>query len=296
MESENLLSIKIIDTGCGIPKSFRSALFQPFRQADSSLTRPKQGTGLGLSIVKHLVQRMAGEVDVESVEGEGSTFTVKLPVTMPSNSPLRPFGQLAVRKRIKVVYRHERTAKLFVDLWTRLGFVASRGAASSTLADLTKDTDIVWTDGACVKQSKALRQLMLGHGASKLPALFIVHSDVQEVAPLEPGLSQAKGTVLVKRPVITHAMVEMLQDPEPHLGSHIGALQSRVRFALPESKLPITPLEELKETSFTPKSVLGPLPSPPAESPPPPPVPPQSPALDERERILLVEDNMVRLG
>ncbi|THG97983.1 hypothetical protein EW026_g4137 [Hermanssonia centrifuga] len=56
MDSDTQVSIKVSDTGCGIPKSFRNSLFQPFRQADSSLTRPKQGTGLGLSIVKHLVQ------------------------------------------------------------------------------------------------------------------------------------------------------------------------------------------------------------------------------------------------
>ena len=80
MDTPSQVAIKISDTGCGIPKSFRNALFQPFRQADSSFTRPKQGTGLGLSIVKHLVQRMAGTVDVESVEGEGSTFTIQLPV------------------------------------------------------------------------------------------------------------------------------------------------------------------------------------------------------------------------
>ena len=78
MISPNRLQIQIRDSGCGIPKSFRAALFQPYTQANT-LTRPRPGTGLGLSIVKHLSGRMGGTVDVDSVEGEGACFTVTLP-------------------------------------------------------------------------------------------------------------------------------------------------------------------------------------------------------------------------
>ncbi|KIP04325.1 hypothetical protein PHLGIDRAFT_25656 [Phlebiopsis gigantea 11061_1 CR5-6] len=283
MELETQVSIKIIDTGCGIPKSFRSALFQPFRQADSSFTRPKQGTGLGLSIVKHLVQRMSGEVDVESVENEGSTFTVKLPVTMPSNAPPRPTHPLTVRKRIKVVYRHERTAKLFVDLWSRQGLFASRASSTASIQELVKDADVIWSDSDSVRTSPVLRQLLRGSKALKLPPLFLVHSDAQDLASLEPDLSQAPGVILVKRPVITHALIEMLQNPEPHLGLHVSSAPSRVRFALPEGKVPLTPVDERKQMVLTetaiPFAVAGMLPPHPQEV--------------EIDRVLLVEDNLV---
>lgn len=303
MESDTRVAIKITDTGCGIPKSFRSALFQPFRQADSSLTRPKQGTGLGLSIVKHLVQRMSGEINVESVEGEGSTFTVRLPVTSPSNSPVRPMVPPLLKKRVKVIYRNERTAKLFVDLWSRHGFTATRTSPNISLQDLAKDTDIVWTDIESAQQHRVLRELMHGSEALKLPVMFIVHSDFQDLSVLQPALSHAQNVVLTKRPIVTHNLIGVLQSPELHLGTHHSTAQTRVRFALPEGKLP---MEEQKEELLVPTSMSPlemtelrelPLPAPvqpPAESSAPPPeLAPPPPAPEERQRVLLVEDNIV---
>ncbi|KAJ3557463.1 hypothetical protein NM688_g1459 [Phlebia brevispora] len=212
MDNDTQVAIKISDTGCGIPKSFRSALFQPFRQADSSFTRPKQGTGLGLSIVKHLVQRMSGSVDVESVEGEGSTFTVKLPITLPTGAPPQPVVQLTLKKRIKVVYRNERTAKLYVDLWNRHGMNATLASAEMPLEELTAESDAIWADIESVQRSHTLRSLLHEDASSTLPPLFIVYGDSQELNALEPALSSAKRVVLVKRPVIMNALV---QTPTP---------------------------------------------------------------------------------
>jgi signal transduction histidine kinase len=54
-------------------------LFQPFAQAEASTARRFGGTGLGLSVTRHLCRMMGGDVEVESVEGSGSTFTIVLP-------------------------------------------------------------------------------------------------------------------------------------------------------------------------------------------------------------------------
>jgi len=74
------LRLTVTDTGVGIPQEKLSILFEKFTQADNSNTRRFGGTGLGLALCRELAQMMRGDIDVQSVEGEGSTFTVTLPL------------------------------------------------------------------------------------------------------------------------------------------------------------------------------------------------------------------------
>ncbi len=64
----------IRDTGIGISKEKQAAIFESFTQVDGSTTRKYGGTGLGITISKHLVEKMGGEIGVESEDGKGSTF------------------------------------------------------------------------------------------------------------------------------------------------------------------------------------------------------------------------------
>ncbi len=76
----NALQVSVIDTGPGIAREILPKLFQPFAQGDLSLVRRHGGTGLGLSICKQLTERLGGGIEVESLEGEGSTFRFWLPL------------------------------------------------------------------------------------------------------------------------------------------------------------------------------------------------------------------------
>jgi signal transduction histidine kinase len=83
-ESEGLIMVSVSDTGIGIPSHRIQEIFEPFHQLDDSSTRRYGGTGLGLALVRDIISAHGSMVEVQSVEGKGSTFRFPLPAADPS--------------------------------------------------------------------------------------------------------------------------------------------------------------------------------------------------------------------
>ena len=90
-EGKILLIISVWDTGIGIKQEDKAKLFDKFERFDMERNSTVEGTGLGLTITHHLVDLMGGKIEVESEYGKGSIFTVTIPQTVVSDTPIGDF-------------------------------------------------------------------------------------------------------------------------------------------------------------------------------------------------------------
>jgi signal transduction histidine kinase/CheY-like chemotaxis protein/HAMP domain-containing protein len=122
-DTEVLLYFAICDSGIGISDEQKQQLFQSFHQADSSTTRRYGGTGLGLAICKQLAVLMGGEVGVDSVVDEGSTFwfTARLTIGKSQHRKLIPSTDLR-GKRILLVDDNEAALESLADTLEHMSF------------------------------------------------------------------------------------------------------------------------------------------------------------------------------
>jgi two-component system sensor histidine kinase RpfC len=95
LAEKRLLRIEVRDTGIGIPKDKQAAIFEPFAQADDSITRVYGGTGLGTTIARQLVGLMGGKIGVESEPSVGSVFWVELALLPATLEQVDSAGQLS---------------------------------------------------------------------------------------------------------------------------------------------------------------------------------------------------------
>jgi two-component system sensor histidine kinase SenX3 len=84
---DGMVELVVADHGIGIPARDLDRIFERFYRVDKARGRETGGSGLGLSIVRHVMANHGGQVAVTSIEGDGSTFTLRLPVAGASAEP-----------------------------------------------------------------------------------------------------------------------------------------------------------------------------------------------------------------
>jgi len=113
-----VLIISAIDTGIGIKEENLSLLFESFKRIDLEQNRKREGTGLGLNITKSFVELMGGSVDVKSVYGLGSTFTVRIPQQVKGTEKIGVINSellKSTKKKYKSVFKAPEAKILAVD-------------------------------------------------------------------------------------------------------------------------------------------------------------------------------------
>ncbi|MDB4873663.1 MAG: hypothetical protein JWM41_109 [Gemmatimonadetes bacterium] len=160
-EFTEFLELSVVDTGIGISPEGLESLFKPFSQVDSGLARKYEGTGLGLAMVKLLAELHSGTVAVESAVGEGSSFTVWLPlrsavkepeildVAPPIEVPPLPRGDAPVGARTALVVEDDpKSAELVRVQLEAEGFTVllASSAESALVLALEHPVDLITLD------------------------------------------------------------------------------------------------------------------------------------------------------
>lgn len=130
-----MLHIVVKDTGIGMTQEQLDKVFQEFTQADDSITRKYGGTGLGLSICQSLVNLLGGAISVESSLGEGSEFSIEVPVNITDSVPL--VGDKLAKGSVRVVSDNRYATELITKELNKLELYDAHG--DSVLCYLRSD-------------------------------------------------------------------------------------------------------------------------------------------------------------
>ncbi|MEL6187284.1 MAG: ATP-binding protein, partial [Myxococcota bacterium] len=146
------LRLDVADTGIGMSPEAARAVFGAFTQADASTTRRYGGTGLGLAITKKLVEGMNGSIEVASALGEGSTFTVRLPLVSAPGAEVEvtPAESLPERFAHRVLVAEDNPVNVMVAtrLFKKLGIEIDVARDGLTVEDMAREGtyDVIFMD------------------------------------------------------------------------------------------------------------------------------------------------------
>jgi PAS domain S-box-containing protein len=179
-----LLGFAVADTGIGIPPEKLEAVFRPFVQADSSMTRRHGGPGLGLAICKRLVEARGGKLIARSVPGQGSRFefTLGFPLELPASEIAEPSSTSEFSRPLRILLAEDNRINQLVTvrLLERLGHLvdtvidgkeAVERIASGTYDVVLMDLQMPEMDG--IEATEAIRHLERLRGVQRVPIVAL---------------------------------------------------------------------------------------------------------------------------
>ncbi|OWV76603.1 hybrid sensor histidine kinase/response regulator [Rhizobium sp. R339] len=244
---EIMASIRIEDTGIGIPREKLESVFDKFSQVDASSTRRHEGTGLGLAITAGLVDLFGGYINVESEWGRGSVFTVNLPFAVaaarlePKPLPINVQGA-----RILVVDDNEVNRRILTEQLSLWGFdgVAAEGGGTGlaileAAADLGVTVDAVVLDYHMPDMNGAdvARRLRADRRFAELPIIFLTSMDISGT---EKEFAALNGQAHLMKParanVLRNTVVEVVRARRVKQASEaeIARLQAEAAVPVPQ--------------------------------------------------------------
>jgi len=230
------LVIEVRDTGMGIPASKVGALFQKFSQADESTTRRFGGTGLGLSICRELAQAMGGDVSVQSRDGEGSTFTVALPLRRSAQAPANtgasdaPYRPPTLALRVLAAEDNLTNQLVLKTLLETAGITPTivGNGAEAIAAWRDGDWDVILMDVqmpvmdglAAVKEIREA-EAQSGAAPTRIVALTANAMDHHVREYLDAGMDD-----YLAKPIVIERLFAILADAQPTLDDALGQAES----------------------------------------------------------------------
>ncbi len=222
-----LLRTEVEDTGIGIPEDKIHRLFQSFSQVDSSTTRKFGGTGLGLAICKDLATLMNGQVGVESVEGQGSTFwfTMDLGKSQSENiTPVDP-GSDAIRgSHVLILESEDVLVEVLQHHFLDLGASSARGTTLDDLKDHAEggekfDSIILDSRLEGLRPAELSHRIDLLEGFAQVPLIFLAPRGADFEIPAN---SSRRRIGFLRKPIREKSLIEILRSslaPEEDGGS-----------------------------------------------------------------------------
>lgn len=217
-DGEPLLVLAVSDTGVGIDEHELARLFTTFHQADSSLTRRFGGTGLGLAICKQLCELMAGTISVRSQRGEGSCFTVCLPLRTAEVAPSQHrhvAKAIGAGLRVLVAEDNEVNQRVIQGFLRRLnvepvlvadGEAAVQSCLASSFDLVFMDCEMPVLDG--IAATRRLREL---HQAGQMPYVPVIGLSAHALEEYVERCLAAGMDAYLSKPINSEQLRNLLQ-------------------------------------------------------------------------------------